>query len=195
MGAFGLIFLAGLHISSQQLAERIASEKSRYQSKQLTDLLTSIEYNNDPLTEGLALSDSQTAYPVRFNHQWVATISTCQAPDGYGGPIEMLLAVDPLGQLLAVKILSHHETPGLGDQFNTPPQSWLDKVIQSHQDHPASSVWDVQKRGGRFDAWTGATITPSAVLRATSQCLRALARSDVFNTDGVVPSAFGGQDD
>lgn len=85
---------------------------------------------------------------------------------GYAGPIVSLLAVDAEGQVLGVRVLQHTETPGLGDKIEIQRDPWiLDFNGLSLLNTPAAR-WAVKKDGGQFDQFTGATITPRAVVES-----------------------------
>jgi len=89
------------------------------------------------------------------------------APDGYAGKIQMVVGVEPNGHLFAMRVIQHRETPGLGDGI-VDNQSWLDAFSQRN----LSNVrWAVKKDGGDFDQFTGATITPRAVVNAVHHAL------------------------
>lgn len=44
---------------------------------------------------------------------------------GYGGEISMIMGVNRDGELLGVRILSHTETPGLGDRIEVEKDDWV----------------------------------------------------------------------
>ena len=83
------------------------------------------------------------------------------APDGYSGNIAVMVGVDPDGTVAGVEILSHSETPGLGDKITLPAfkDIFVGKNLQN-------ADWRVKKDGGEFDQITGATISPRAVVGA-----------------------------
>lgn len=89
---------------------------------------------------------------------------------GYGGEIKMLVAVTPEQKIIGYKILSHNETPGLGDQASKPKFSGQFagkgvenlEVVKVHED-------------GRIDAITGATITSRAVTLAVKNAMGELS--------------------
>lgn len=83
------------------------------------------------------------------------------APDGYSGNIEVMVGIDPGGTVAGIEILSHAETPGLGDKITLPPF----KAIFSGK-NLENADWRVKKDGGSFDQITGATISPRAVVGA-----------------------------
>ncbi|MDF5751005.1 electron transport complex subunit RsxG, partial [Klebsiella quasipneumoniae] len=90
------------------------------------------------------------------------------ATDGYSGAIQLLVAADFRGTVLGTRVTEHHETPGLGDKIELRLSDWIThfagKVIPGQGD----SHWAVKKDGGDFDQFTGATITPRAVVNAVN---------------------------
>ncbi|MBM7457018.1 electron transport complex protein RnfG [Oceanisphaera litoralis] len=93
------------------------------------------------------------------------------APDGYSGEIKLVVGVKVDGTLSGVRVLNHNETPGLGDKIELKKSPWvLDFNGQSvlGEEDPR---WAVRSDGGQFDAFTGATITPRAVVKAVHKVL------------------------
>jgi len=88
------------------------------------------------------------------------------APDGYSGNIEIMVGIDPGGTVAGIEILSHAETPGLGDKITLPTfkANFAGKNLQN-------TDWRVKKDGGAFDQITGATISPRAVVGAVRKGL------------------------
>ena len=83
------------------------------------------------------------------------------APDGYGGPIAIMVGVDPNGHVTGVEILAADETPGLGSRIH---EGWFkNQFVGKGLDN---ADWRVKKDGGQFDQITGATISPRAVVKA-----------------------------
>ena len=93
------------------------------------------------------------------------------APDGYAGAIRLLVAVAPDGRLLGVRVLSHKETPGLGDAIDSRRSGWIGAFAGRSLEDPREDRWKVRKDGGDFDQLTGATVTPRAVVRAVRNAL------------------------
>ncbi|MDX8393337.1 MAG: RnfABCDGE type electron transport complex subunit G [Mariprofundales bacterium] len=89
------------------------------------------------------------------------------APDGYAGSIRLLMGVDVNGRIIAIRILEHRETPGLGDVIAS-NKVWLASFVnRSLKD----THWAVRKDGGDIDQFTGATISPRAVTKAVKRGL------------------------
>lgn len=138
------------------------------------------EYNNDiltdtlilPATEQLGTQKASTVYRARMNHQPVATVFSATAPNGYNGKIKLLVGIRYDGSLAGVRVISHKETPGLGDKINEKKTDWILKFQDLSLQNPNLSKWKVKKDGGDFDQFTGATITPRAVVTAVKKALQ-----------------------
>lgn len=108
-------------------------------------------------------------YIARQDDRPVAAILEATAPDGYSGAIQLLVGVDFNGTVLGTRVTEHHETPGLGDKIELRLSDWIThfsgKTISAEND----LHWAVKKDGGDFDQFTGATITPRAVVNAVKR--------------------------
>jgi electron transport complex protein RnfG len=108
----------------------------------------------------------------------VAAIIPVTAPDGYSGDIELIVGVNADGSIAGVRVLSHKETPGLGDKVDLRKSDWILGFNGRSLNNPELAGWAVRKDKGVFDQFTGATITPRAVVAAT---LRALQFADAHS--------------
>ena len=121
--------------------------------------------------EWLGTDQPVTVYRARKNGQPVALFATPYAPDGYSGPIQLLIGVYADGTLAGVRVLAHKETPGLGDAIEERRSPWILAFAGKSLADPVPEKWKVKKDGGVFDQFTGATITPRAVVKATRRFL------------------------
>ncbi|MDG4550627.1 MAG: electron transport complex subunit RsxG [Candidatus Contendobacter sp.] len=121
--------------------------------------------------EWLGTDQPVTVYRARKNGQPVALFATPQAPDGYSGPIQLLIGVYADGTLAGARVLAHKETPGLGDGIEERRSPWILAFAGKSLNNPEPERWKVKKDGGAFDQFTGATITPRAVVKATRKFL------------------------
>ena len=121
--------------------------------------------------EWLGTDQPVTVYRARKAGQPVALFATPVAPDGYSGPIQLLVGVYADGTLAGVRVLAHKETPGLGDAIDEKRAQWILGFAGKSLSNPALDSWKVKKDGGSFDQFTGATITPRAVVKATRRFL------------------------
>ncbi|HOV05508.1 MAG TPA: RnfABCDGE type electron transport complex subunit G, partial [Kaistiaceae bacterium] len=83
-----------------------------------------------------------------------------------GGAIRILMGVASDGGLLGVRVLQHAETPGLGDKIEAAKDDWILGFFGLSFGNPPKEKWAVRKDGGQFDQFSGATITPRAVVGA-----------------------------
>lgn len=145
----------------------------------LNEVLPPAEYDNALLNDTLivtapeALGTAQpvTIYRARMQQQPVAVILTAVAPDGYSGNIELMIAVYQDGRVAGVRVLKHKETPGLGDKIETRKSNWILSFNGLQLNDDNLPTWAVRKDGGQFDQFTGATITPRAIIKAVRNAL------------------------
>ncbi|ATG91191.1 electron transport complex subunit RsxG [Methylomonas koyamae] len=93
------------------------------------------------------------------------------APDGYAGPISLVMGVDRTGEILGVRVIVHVETPGLGDKIEVTKSKWVLGFNGKSLDNLSVEQWAVKKDGGVFDQFSGATITPRKVVQAIKRGL------------------------
>jgi len=178
--AFAL--LAALLISSldQQLAERIAQNEREHQARQLRALLSQVTFDNEPMLTPLTAgttADSEPATAIFVARQAqtpVAVIIETETAAGYVGPIRLLISVTPDGSILGTSVVSHTETPGLGDLIEAGKSDWLTQFNGRSLREPDRENWKVTQDGGEFDSLTGATVTSRAVTALIAETLRQL---------------------
>ncbi|WP_293750469.1 electron transport complex subunit RsxG [uncultured Paraglaciecola sp.] len=120
--------------------------------------------------ELLGSDESQHVYRATKQGKGVAVAIETTTPDGYSGKIHLVVGVTSSetgsAKVTGVRILEHKETPGLGDKIDLRISDWvLDFDNQTYSADIATN-WAVKKDGGQFDQFTGATITPRAVVSA-----------------------------
>lgn len=94
---------------------------------------------------------------------------------GYAGQIRLIMGVDPEGKILGVRATLHKETPGLGDKIEPKKTNWILQFTGLSLGEPPVEKWKVKKDGGQFDQFSGATITPRAVVTGIRQGLEFFA--------------------
>ncbi len=136
-------------------------------------------FNNDIIQDKLVIAadpllgndDSTVAYRARLNGEPSAVVLEAVAPDGYSGKIALILAVRANGELAGVRVVSHKETPGLGDYIDIQKSPWIKGFDGKSRAVYKDADWKVKKDGGQFDYMAGATITPRAVVKAVNKAL------------------------
>ena len=74
-------------------------------------------------------------------------------------------------RVLGVRVIEHKETPGLGDKIELAVSNWITSFSGKSFSPDNLAPWQVKKDGGEFDQFTGATITPRAVVTAVREAL------------------------
>jgi electron transport complex protein RnfG len=181
LGIFALVTTAVLAFTAELTKEHIARAEREARQKALFDILPRANHDNDLLTEviqvpsdawsGLGLKSGGEIHVARRADNRVALIIPAVAPDGYSGEIRLIVGVNADGSIAGVRILDHHETPGLGDKIDLNKSPWVLAFNGKSLQSPISSQWKVKKDGGQFDQFAGATITPRAVVNQVRQVL------------------------
>jgi len=158
--------------------------------KLISETLVPGSYDNNPLQDALLLPPHRLLGTTLPSHVWrarkagapVALVLEATAPDGYSGNINMLVGIGADGRITGVRVVSHKETPGLGDYIDIAKSAWIRIFDGKALDNPAGDGWKVKKDGGQFDYMAGATITPRAVVKAVHHALQYAAahRSELY---------------
>jgi electron transport complex protein RnfG len=147
--------------------------------RNLYALLPADKLDNDIATDTRELPAStllgsdgvSTAYRARLAGEPIAIVFNSVAPNGYNGKIHLLVGVFVDGSLAGVRVVKHAETPGLGDAVEVRKSSWIKSFDGKSLSNPEAQGWQVKRDGGQFDQFTGATITPRAVVGAVRNTL------------------------
>lgn len=174
LGVFAVIaavILGGTYSSTE---ERIAISQAIVEERALLAVVEFLPVKNVdvgdriPVPEShldlLELESGESIQVVRDNSGVpLAFIVPSVAPEGYSGDIRLLVGVDLQGSVTGVRATEHRETPGLGDKVDAKKSDWIFGFNGKSLNNPING-WAVKKDGGAFDAFTGATITPRAVV-------------------------------
>ncbi|ABD81664.1 electron transport complex subunit RsxG [Saccharophagus degradans] len=181
LGGFALVTAAILAFTFQATAEKIAEQEKRAAEKALLQIVPRERHDNDMLSDTLTFSAEQSAVlgvkgPVdvhlaKLDGELVAAIIPAIAPDGYSGEIKLIVGVNADGSVAGVRVLAHKETPGLGDKVDLNKSDWVLSFTGKSLLNPTANKWKVKKDGGEFDQFTGATITPRAVVKRVQHVL------------------------
>ncbi len=179
LGLFALVG-GGLVAYIYQLTKPHIDESERqYMLRSLHAVIKPSTHDNDIFHDMITVRDPNllgTNKPVpvfraRRDGKPVAVAIMSVAPDGYGGPIKLLVGINTDGTLTGVRVLLHKETPGLGDKIEERRSDWILSFNGHSLSNPKRKGWHVQRDGGIFDQFTGATITPRAVVKAVYNTL------------------------
>jgi Na+-translocating ferredoxin:NAD+ oxidoreductase subunit G len=176
---FAVIGAALVGVTFIQTEDDIKHNEELTLLKKLNTLVPAESYDNDLLLDTIIIkpdpllgnSEETVAYRARKNSKNVAVVFSCIAPNGYNGPINLLIGVNADGTLGGVRVVKHRETPGLGDAVSLTYSNWILGFDGRSLSNPEERGWKVKRDGGVFDQFTGATITPRAVVKAVYNAL------------------------
>lgn len=179
LAAFAIGATLLVAITERQTRDQITENQRQALLDGIHALIPDEQYDNAiledtiliPATDQLGLEQPQEIYRARRDGEPVAIVMPVVAPDGYSGRIRLLVGIYHDGTLAGVRVLEHRETPGLGDKIEAKRSDWITEFSGKSLDNPEPRDWRVKKDGGAFDQFTGATITPRAVINAVRGAL------------------------
>jgi electron transport complex protein RnfG len=174
LAGFALIASVLLGVTNCSTEGTIQQRLDEDLKKSLEEVVPSALYDNDMLQDTLTIPSGEynlganetTVYIAKKSGKVSAVCFKFTAPDGYSGAINMIMGIDRDGNILGVRVLSHKETPGLGDKIEVAKSDWILNFVGRSLDNLAPTKWAVKKDGGEFDQFAGATITPRKSVQA-----------------------------
>lgn len=186
----GTLLLASAFDLTREPIERAEEAAKR---RLLNQVLPPAMHDNEPLEDIVTLPPSpllgtdapSLAYRARREGRPTGVALEAVAPNGYGGRIRLIVGVAPDGRALGVRVVSHSETPGLGDFIDIGRSDWI-RGFEGRGLAGTAGAWRVKKDGGSFDAVTGATITSRAMVEAVRRALEYFGahRETLLGADG-----------
>lgn len=163
------LFVALTHLLTKPVIEH---QKQQNVLNKLTQVLDQSKFDNNPLFNCTEITDFEltgqsspvTVYRATLDSAPYAVVFQTQTNNGYNGKITMMVAVDKNGTVQGVRTLEHQETPGLGDKIELAKSNWILEFAGKAVESDADPKWYIKKDGGQFDQFTGATITPRAIV-------------------------------
>ena len=176
---FGIIFSTILEFVHNKTNPIILKSEAEAKERLLLQVISKDLYNNDLINSFIDIKPNRRlknmemikGYIARNNNEVTAVILETRAPDGYSGEIKILVGIDKNGNILGTRVITHQETPGLGDYIDTTKSNWINIFTFSSLENTSQSEWAVKKDQGKFDYISGATITARAVTKAINEAL------------------------
>ncbi len=195
LGTFSVLGVGLVSATYEGTKQRIADNERQSLLRKLHAIVPADSVDNDMVSDRITVHDSHllgtdTTYVYRGRKagEAVAVVLTPVVPDGYSGPIKLLVAVRKDGTLGGVRVVSHKETPGLGDKIEEEKSDWMLGFNGKSLDNPSLEQWKVQRDGGHFDQFTGATITPRSIVKAVKNTLLYVRQHDAaLYSEAVTP--------
>lgn len=175
--AIALVAAAALALMNAVTEEPIQVAKENKVKKAIADVLQQVDENGQ-VTESIkyeTLKDTTVdvngesvvchiAYTADGEYAGAAVETS--DPNGFGGPLKVMVGFDKDGNVYGYSILESNETPGLGAKAG----DWFVKggkgdIVSVEHARPLT----VKKDGGDVDAITGSTITSRAFLRSVNK--------------------------
>ncbi|MEA3411226.1 MAG: electron transport complex subunit RsxG [Pseudomonadota bacterium] len=202
LAGFAILGTALVAVIFELTHERIEANERAVLLRNLNEILPASGYDNDVAAQPIELVDESlgalqgspaVAYVAWLGEKPTGVVITVTTPDGYNGPIRMLVGIRENGSLEGVRVVSHRETPGLGDLIETRQTDWILGFRDRSIGDPPVQRWAVKRDGGDFDQFTGATISPRAVVNAVKRTLIYFGeyREELFTAPPKAPTDPG----
>lgn len=174
LGVIALLCTAvstGVYLLTKGRIDAVTAEQQR---QLLLEVVPQTHFDNDLLASCKEVKIPEAPflnkiYMAKKGSDLTAYAIQATAPDGYSGNIVLLMGIQPDGTVLGVRTLAHKETPGLGNKIETRISDWIYSFTNRKFSLENEGEWAVKKDGGQFDQFTGATITPRAVVNNVRQ--------------------------
>ena len=168
LGGICAIVATLIILGNASTKEAIEKALEQDQIDKLSQVLPADIYDNNLLadTKTITFEETEKTVYIARNDGNAVGVAFPIVGYGYSGAINMILGVDNQGKILGVRVISHAETPGLGDKIEISKDDWMTSFDGHSLLTKTELQWAVKKDGGDFDQFTGATITPRAVVGA-----------------------------
>jgi len=176
----GTALLAATYLVTRPI---IAETEKQAKLALIAQILPATLYDNDLLKDSALLppvrelgnSEPTPVYRAVKEGKPSAAVLEVIAPDGYSGKIRMIVAIKADGEVSGVRVVTHNETPGLGDYIEIAKNSWIRIFEGKSLSKFTDQEWKVKKDSGKFEHMAGATVTPRAVVKAVHKSLKYFA--------------------
>lgn len=176
LALFVLVTTALVATIYQSTRERIIEQQEALQLSLLNQIIDVNAYDNAlhldcvlVTNDALIKGKPARVYRARQDGSDQALVAEVITPEGYSGDIKLLVGMTADGTITAARVVQHKETPGLGDKIDKSVSDWIDEFSGKRISPDSLSAWAIRKEGGIFDQFTGATITPRAVVNAIAE--------------------------
>ena len=173
IGMFAILAAGIIAVTQVSTKDQIAENIRAAQSRALFEIFPAdidphlFDHTIELAADELNLEEEAVnGYQVINGETVKGVILPVRSEEGYSGSIDLMVGINADSSIAGVRIISHKETPGLGDKIDRAKSLWVDSFIGKIRQGSDDSRWAVKKDGGQFDQFTGATITPRAVVGA-----------------------------
>jgi len=185
---FGIVLAYSDHITVEDIAARALEDKLN----SLAQVIPSSIHDNNLVEDAITMKNERdmeiTVYRATKEGKVVGLAYEIFGV-GYAGKIKLMMGIDTEGKILGVRVISHKETPGLGDKMEIKKGDWILKFDGLSLGNPPVDKWKVKKDGGQFDYWAGATITPRGIVDAIRRGLELFNANKAIMMDMSAPKS------
>jgi electron transport complex protein RnfG len=170
--------LAGVYELTKDAIEAVRIRKV---NQGISEVLPSSLFDNDPsqaVYRKYVDGDTVYVYVATMKGDTVGAAVQTFTNNGYGGRFVLLVGFSA-DTITSINVISHSETPGLGDKIS--PQK-SDFSLQFHGKNPETSKLKVRKEGGDVDAITASTISSKAFCEAVDRAY-SVYRQDIMRKE------------
>ncbi|MCF2946522.1 electron transport complex subunit RsxG [Paraglaciecola aquimarina] len=183
LGVFAIVTTGLIALTYFGTKQQIAEQQQQKLLSILNAVVNENSYDNQIHLDCAQIQDPKylgdnkphRIYRARLEGDAAAVAIETTAPDGYSGKIHLVVGMFSTNAenalVSGVRILSHKETPGLGDKIELRISDWILDFNQQEYNQNNAHMWAVKKDGGQFDQFTGATITPRSVVKAVKKSI------------------------
>jgi electron transport complex protein RnfG len=178
LAAFAILGSSLVGFSYESTHEQILQNQRETLRRQINDVFPEAQHDNIVIDDVVSIKDDELGddevkvYRATLKQIPTGLIYSPVTADGYSGDILLTIAINENNQVTGVRVLQHKETPGLGDKIETRRSDWIKSFDGTSLTSPRAEKWAVKRDGGDFDQFTGATITPRAVVKAVKNTLQ-----------------------
>ena len=173
LGGIALVAAVFLIIGSAVTKLPIAERKQEDLVRSLATVIPTKLYDNE-LSEDFMMSTDRKGRTYKVYRarkgDLVVAVAFERFVNAYA-KVHLIMGVDASGRILGVRVLDHQETPGLGDKIEEKKSPWIRSFDGLSLNNTPRASWGVKKDGGIFDQFSGATITPRAVVKSVREGL------------------------
>lgn len=199
LGSFCLGFGTLLAMTNDFTVNDIAKRAVEDRQNTLSQVIPNDMHDNNLVADTVTVKNQQgndvLVYRATKDGKLTGLAYEISSTKGYSGLIKLMMGIAPDGKIIGVRVLEHHETPGLGDKIEEKKGDWILKFTGLSLGNPPLEKWKVKKDGGQFDQFAGATITPRAVVGAITDGLKFFdANKDKLLEEKTTPTPNAGGD-
>lgn len=190
LGLFAMLAAAIVAAAWQFTHERIEANEREAQRRLFAPVLVGVTFDAIDLSAPTVIAPPHTlpgdtpalVYTATRSDQPVARVFEVDAR-GYNGPIRLMVGIDSSNTVTGVRVIAHTETPGLGDAIEIARSDWIETFRGRSLGNVSAEGWRLKRQGGEFDGFTGASVTPRAVVDAVFVTLTHARRHPISGED------------